>query len=152
MKPTVAKKATVIITGFVLAALVTGGASSAQRKLPNPVLVLTGHESFVANGRQWIRYNYVVDNMGAYPDELFAPAPDMPPCGKNTKAARTWVDLYEQGGKRLYGFCAFGSSKDLGKIWFALESDKLPPSWIYIEMTDRRTNTKYKSNLAETTL
>ncbi|MDQ1557256.1 MAG: hypothetical protein QOD32_316, partial [Pyrinomonadaceae bacterium] len=25
------------------------------------------------------------------------------------------------------------------------------PSWVYIELTDRKTNTKYKSSLAETT-
>jgi len=30
--------------------------------------------------------------------------------------------------------------------------DEVPPSWVYIEMTDRKTNTKYKSNLAETTM
>jgi hypothetical protein len=28
----------------------------------------------------------------------------------------------------------------------------VPPSWVYIEMKDRKTNTKYKSNLAETTM
>jgi len=27
----------------------------------------------------------------------------------------------------------------------------VPPSWVYIELNDRQTNTKYKSNLAETT-
>jgi hypothetical protein len=41
---------------------------------------------------------------------------------------------------------------DLGQIWFALEAGVLPPSYIYIELMDRQTNTKYKSNLADTTL
>jgi len=55
-------------------------------------------------------------------------------------------------GKRLYGFCALGKAENLGSIWFAIEVDAIPPSYIYIEMNDRETNTKYKSNLAETTL
>ena len=57
--------------------------------------------------------------------------PHLPICRlavNNTKAARTWVDFYDQSGKRLNGFCALGKSSDLGKIWFALEVDKVPPS------------------------
>ena len=41
---------------------------------------------------------------------------------------------------------------DLSKLWFALGEDIIPPSWVYIELNDRQTNTKYKSNLADTTL
>jgi len=83
---------------------------------------------------------------------MFAQSPALPPCGTNTKAARTWVDLYDQSGKRLNGFCALGKSADLNGIWFGLATDIIPPSYIYIEMNDRKTNTKYKSNLADTTL
>jgi hypothetical protein len=126
--------------------------SQATPILPNPVLVLTGAEYFTAGGKQYTRYRYTVDNRAAYPNELFAASPNLPPCGKNTKASRTWVDFYDQRGQRLYGFCALGKAEDLSGIWFALETDVLPPSWIYIEMTDRQTQTKYKSNLAETTL
>jgi hypothetical protein len=82
---------------------------------------------------------------------LFAAAPALPPCGTNTKSSRTWVDIYDQRGKRLYGFCALSKPSDLNKIYFTMEAEIVPPSWIYIEMTDRQTNTKYKSNLAETT-
>ncbi|HEX8424280.1 MAG TPA: hypothetical protein VF634_12750 [Pyrinomonadaceae bacterium] len=128
-----------------------GGTTTAQRPLPNPVLVYTAPEFFQNSGKQWIRYRYNVENFSAYPKEMFAAAPDLPPCGKNTKASRTWVDLYEQSGKRLNGFCAFGSPDDLNNVWFALESDVVPPSWVYLELTDRKTSTKYKSALAETT-
>ena len=119
--------------------------------LPNPVLYFIVQEPFTQGGKQFTRYHYAVENFAAYPNELFAAAPELPPCGKNTKAARTWVDLYDQSGKRLNGFCALGKSSDMNMIWFALESDAIPPSWIYMEMNDRKTNTKYKSNLAETT-
>ena len=120
--------------------------------LPNPVLYLTSQEAFSTGGKNFIRYKYDVLNRDAYPDALFAASPALPPCGNNTKASRTWVDLYEQNGHRLNGFCALGKASDLQSIWFALEDTKIPPSYIYIELTDRQTNTKYKSNLAETTM
>jgi hypothetical protein len=87
----------------------------------------------------------------ALPASMFAPASDLPPCGKNAAASRAWVDIYQQDGKRLYGFCAFGKSEELNSLWFSLEPDALPPSWVYVGLTDRKTNTRYKSNLAETT-
>ena len=126
--------------------------SNAQtRTLPNPVLYLQTFEVFQSGGKEFIRYRFGVDNFAAYPDTMFTASPQLPPCGQNTKASRTWVDVYAQDGKRLYGFCAFGKASDLNSVWFALESSVIPPSWVYIELTDRSTNTKYKSNLAETT-
>ncbi len=120
--------------------------------LPNPVLAYTGApELVVTGGKEFIRYTFFVENFSAYPDAMFAAAPALPPCGTNTKASRTWVDFFDQRGKRLNGFCALGKAANLNKIWFALPVDEIPPSWVYIEMNDRETSTKYKSNLAETT-
>ncbi|HEX6046528.1 MAG TPA: hypothetical protein VFZ22_18685 [Pyrinomonadaceae bacterium] len=133
---------------FVLAMQSTAAAPA----LPNPILIFVGQEETVAGGKQLIRYHYDVFNKDEYPADFFAASPKLPPCGTNTKAARTWVDVYDQNGKRLNGFCALGKPADLGTIYFSLGRDELPPSWIYIELTDRLTNTKYKSNLAETTL
>jgi len=126
--------------------------SAAAPVLPNPILYFLGAEFVQINGKQITRYRFDVANKDQYPDDMFAASPSLPPCGSNTKAARTWIDLYDQSGKRLNGFCALGKSADLNGIWFALETDVVPPSWIYIEMNDRKTNTKYKSNLADTTL
>ena len=120
--------------------------------LPNPVLAFLGQEQFEAGGKKMTRYHFEVANKEEYPAEFFAASPDLPPCGTNTKASRMWVDFYDQTGKRLNGFCALSKPADLGSIWFALQTDEVPPSWVYIEMTDRKTNTKYKSNLAETTM
>jgi len=117
---------------------------------PAPVLVFLAPEFYEAGGKQMTRYRFQVENSSEYPNELFAPAPDLPPCGNNRKAARTWVELYDQQGRRLNGFCALGGNKDLGQIWFALETGVVPPSWVYVEMHDRRTNAKSKSALAET--
>ncbi len=128
------------------------GQETRVKILPNPVLVLVRQEYYAAGGKQFTRYTYTVDNLAAYPNELFAPAPALPPCGTNKNASRSWVDIFDQRGKRLNGFCALGKPGDLNGIWFSLESNEIPPSWIYIEINDRQTNTKYKSNLAETTL
>lgn len=145
------RKAGVLLAGLALVCLATGRVSTAPAALPNPILVFVGQQLFQQGGKNFMRYNFAVQNSSDYPAELFAAAPQLPPCGTNKKASRTWVDIYDQHGKKLYGFCALAKSADLNQLWFALEDGVVPPSWVYIEMTDRATNTKYKSNLAETT-
>jgi hypothetical protein len=125
--------------------------ASAQ-PLPNPILYLARTEPYEQSGKKFVKYHFGVDNYEAFPTQMFAAAPELPPCGHNTKSSRTWVDIYAQSGKRLYGFCAFTKSAELGDVWFVLEEGVMPPSWVYIELTDRKTNNKYKSNLAETSL
>ena len=142
---------TVLSAAVFLVLLTPSSASTAPPVPPNPILYLMGTEAYHVNGKNFIRYEYDVLNKADYPADLFAAAPALPPCGKNTKSSRTWVDFFDSRGKRLYGFCALGKPADLGTIWFALEEGVLPPSYVYIEMTDRQTNTKYKSNLADTT-
>jgi hypothetical protein len=148
------KTLTLLLASLMLVMIVGSETSEATPKpaIPNPILYLTGLEHYSASGKNWVRYQYDVFNKADYPAELFAAAPALPPCGANTKASRTWVDFFDQTGKRLYGFCALSKPTDLSKIWFALEEGVLPPSYIYIELNDRQTNTKYKSNLADTTL
>ena len=109
-------------------------------------------EPYTAGGKNWVRRRYDVANKMSYPAEMFAAAPGLPPCGSNTNSSRTWVDFFDSTGKRLYGFCALGKPEDLGKIWVAFEEGVIPPSYVYIELNDRQTNTKYKSNLADTTM
>ncbi len=143
------KRSLLLFPGLLLVLLATTGVAYAPIP-PNPVLYMTGTEVYQASGKQWIRYKYDVLNKLDYPAAMFAAAPALPPCGKNANSSRTWVDIFDQRGKRLYGFCALSKPEDLGSIWFALEDGVIPPSYIYIEMNDRQTNTKYKSNLADT--
>jgi hypothetical protein len=144
-----------MLAATLLLAMMASDSSSrafAPPVLPNPVLDYTGTpEFFTKGGTNYIRYRFTVENFDSYPSELFAAAPGLPPCGTNTNSSRTWVDILDQRGKKLQGFCAFGKPTDLNKIWFALPEDEIPPSWVYIELNDRQTSTKYKSNLAETT-
>lgn len=126
--------------------------NNAQSGPPNPVLYLTGLEYYSAGGKNWVRHRYDVFNKNQYTTAMFVPAPGLPPCGSNTNSSRSWVDFFDSRGKRLYGFCALGDPANMGSLWFASEEGTIPPSYVYIEITDRQTNTKYKSNLAETTL
>ena len=152
MKVTVKFKNISPLLSLVLIMLgATSVAPAPPPPIPNPVLYLMGLESFQTGGKTFIRYKYDVLNRADFPAELFAAAPALPPCGANTKASRTWVDFFDSRGKRLYGFCALGKPADLTGIWFAYEEGTIPPSYVYIKMNDRQTNTKYKSNLADTT-
>ena len=144
------KTITMLLASLMLAMMASG--TTPQRSLPNPVLYMTGQDVYTTGGKTFVRYSYDVLNKDAYPPELFAAAPGLPACGTNKNSSRTWVDIFDQRGKRLYGFCALAKPDDLGKIWFALEEGEVPPSWVYIELNDRQTDTKYKSNLAETTM
>ena len=133
----------------------TGGSAAGQgpSTLPNPILYLTSTEQYTANGTSFIRYRYDVLNKDAYPAAMFAAAPNLPPCGNNANSSRTWVDFYNgRTNARIYGFCALGSPQDLSQIWFALPEGTIPPSYVYIELSDRQTNTKYRSNLADTVM
>ena len=143
-----------LIRKLTLAAAAVAGmlGASAAQAIPNPILYLTGLEYYSAGGKNWVRHRYDVFNKDQYPAAMFAAAPGLPPCGTNTNSSRSWVDFFDSRGKRLYGFCALGSPSNLGSIWFATEEGTVPPSYIYIEIHDRQTNIKYKSNLADTTL
>lgn len=114
--------------------------------LPDPQLLLTGTESYTASGGQYTRYNLAVLNRAAYTADLFQAAPDLPPCGTNTNSARAWVNIYNQDGTYIYGFCSLGSSEDLGSLWFAVAQGDTPPAQVYITIEDRRCSKTYQSN------
>lgn len=115
--------------------------------VPAPTLAFDSTERYQAGGRQWVRYRLKVTNSGSYPEELFAPAPDLPPCGRNTNASRTWVDIHDAAtDRRIYGFCAFSSSDGLNALWFAAAEGTAPPRRIYILLRDRREGNVYRSN------
>jgi len=116
--------------------------------LPNPQLQFIGSETYTgSDGNQYIRYKLMVTNWTQYPNELFTPSPDLPPCGINTNASRTWVHIEDEDGRRLYGFCALDDSEYLTKLWFAKRANEAPPRLVRIIMKDRLCNKEYRSNL-----
>lgn len=152
MKSILRPTATALLALLIFSALATDSLRAMPPAIPNPVLIFIGQEPYKVGNKNFTRYRYNVVNLVDYPNTMFAAAPALPPCGANTNSSRSWVDLFDQRGKRLYGFCNFRNHDDLDSLWFGLPEDEIPPSWIYIEINDRQTSTKYKSNLAETTL
>jgi hypothetical protein len=120
-------------------------AAAAAPGKPAPVLVFTGAHDVEVNGQFFTRYELVVANAESYSDVLFAPSADLPPCGNNPQAARTWLDIYDGAGARIYGFCAIGRNHDLRLLWFALPKGATPPPQVYLEMKDRLLGTVYRS-------
>src|SRR5215208_6663699 len=89
-----------LVAGLALLCLAGQTASTAAPPaLPNPMLYLMGQELYTTGGKNYMRYRFGVLNSAEYPAEMFAASPNLPPCGQNTKASRTWVDLYDQSGK-----------------------------------------------------
>jgi hypothetical protein len=97
------------------------------------------------------RYLMSVVNWSAFPDALFAPSPDLPPCGLNPDAPRTWVNVYSWDGTYIYRFCGLPSAESLNSIWFAVPKGEPPPECVYITLEDRRCERIYTSNCAPTT-
>ena len=150
---TLTRRIAALSLSLMLTMMAGSAASQGPPPLPNPILYLTGLEYYTVNGTNFVRYRYDVFNKQAYPAAMFAAAPGLPPCGNNANSSRTWVDFFEnRTNRRIYGFCALGNPSQLSSIWFALPEGQVPPSYVYIKMIDRQTNTTYTSNLADTTL
>lgn len=112
--------------------------------LPKPELTYKGS---VDGGSGFTQYNFAVVNYQAFSDELFQAAPDLPPCGRNNSASRTWTEIFDDAGRRIYGFCAMKSSTELQKLWFALPAATRPPKWIRVRIQDRRTGRSSEGRL-----
>ena len=118
--------------------------------LPQPRLVLKGTEEYTANGQAWKRYQLSIENWNIFPDVLFEPAPDLPPCGLNKNASRTWIDIMSGDDRRLYGFCALSAPSQLQNLWFAHSRDGGPPDTVYVVLKDRQCDQTYKTNAIRT--
>jgi VCBS repeat-containing protein len=135
--------------GLFAAATVTVNLNNLSETIPNPILVFD-HKEVGTNylGDPVDRYRFTVSNWNAYPAAMFVARPDLPACGLNTSASRTWVDFYRTSdNSRIYGFCALGTPANLNLIWFGmLPAGTPPPASVYITLTDRETGIVYTSN------
>jgi hypothetical protein len=94
-----------------------------------------------------IHVDITVLNWAAYAPVLFAPAPNLPPCGLNPVSSRTWVDIFNaRTGARIYGFCSLGAPYNLLRLWFAT-APAAKPKYVYITLTDRLTHRRVRSNI-----
>ena len=113
---------------------------------PVPVLSYARSESTTtADGDRGTIYWFSVDNRNDYASSLFTSSPDLPPCGSNPSASRTWVSVYNQDGTYLYGFCALSSPSDLASLSFTIPAGDPVPSSIYVTVQDRKCNLTSRS-------
>jgi hypothetical protein len=126
---------------FSAALLLVGLVVSAQAQ-PAPVLKYVGQFPDVG----LIHVDLAVTNWQAYPPAMFAPAPNLPACGVNPAASRTWVDIYNAvTNQRLNEFCALSAPVQLQRLWFATPPAQ-KPKVVYLVMIDRLTKRKFVSN------
>ncbi len=116
-------------------------ATGCYRNLPAPKIAA----SYAFSTARYDDYAIQVTNWSRFPDELFVAAPDLPPCGLNTKAARSWVEMYRPNGERLYGYCALtGGAHDLSSgMYYMVPAGSSGD--VYLEIWDRRCNLRYRS-------
>ena len=116
--------------------------------MPVPQLATRGTEDYTgSDGHPYTRYDLTITNWASFSADLFQPAPDLPPCGLNTSASRTWVLIHDGvTASAVYGFCALSTPEDLTRIWFAMPLGTPPPASVYVTITDRRTGSVVTSN------
>lgn len=112
---------------------------------PNPIVDYTGKEEVSAGGKTFFRYNLSVVNRSDYPPSLFALSPELPPCGLNHNASRTWVEIYDCNGNRLHGFCGFSSPDNLRALNFSVSQDESQPECVIVKFFDRLCQKTYTS-------
>lgn len=134
-----------IVFRAILVAGMAGAAFGQNLDIPKPVIRYNGWQDNTENGRTLRQYKFEVVNRDSFPDEIFAAAPELEPCGRNANASRTWINIYDGRGRRIYGFCALRSNAELSLISFNLPPDEVPPEKVYIDMVDRQTRTVYAS-------
>lgn len=117
-----------------------------ESDIPDPELEFVEKLEHIENGRRSTTFRLTVNNWEKFPEELFEPAPNLPPCGRNNNASRTWIEIYNQNEKRIYGFCAIKSAKELlNNLAFSIPEGKTPPEKVFIVIFDREKKTFYKS-------
>ena len=79
------------------------------------------------------------------PDQMFAEAPDLPPCGLNPRSARTHIMIHDNEVCFLYGYCGLRESPT--ELRVPVPADEPPPEQLYVVVEDRRCGLDYTSNL-----
>lgn len=109
--------------------------------LPAPQISFSRQETI--DGSTSLRYWLTIDNAAAFPDDLFAAAPELPPCGANTNASRSWISIFDANGDAyLYGYCAMSSMP--AEVWFAAEPGTVAN--VYLALEDRECGINRASN------
>jgi hypothetical protein len=133
---------------FLLSTLVLFFAATMKalsQDLPKPKLGFVRVSEQVNNGVAVKMYEVGVENREKFDNDLFVPSPALPPCGRNPNASRTWVDIFDGEGKRLYGWCALNAAGVLASLKFIIPASQPQPEKLYIQFNDRLTRQTRRS-------
>ena len=119
--------------------------ATASRSSPTPVVSFVRWEPGAFP--EVLRAVFSVNNRSEFPDELFQPAPDLPPCGVNRMAWRAWVFFVAANGQRLNGFCGGPSDPNLRAIALNGKVGAPAPTGVTLVIIDRQTDQVYQSEV-----
>ena len=125
--------------------IVTLSIAALAQDLPKPEIRLVGISEHVSNGVDWKMYEIEVVNRDQFENDLFIPAPVLPPCGKNENSSRTWINAYRDG-RRFYGWCGIAANIELASLKFSIPALDTQPKKIIIEFIDRAEGKIIRSN------
>ena len=116
---------------------------------PDFTIVFLGQEIYDKDRVSWTKYRYTAD----FPAQLVTVFDTVWPLSRriNKKVSDFGITFISKQGRKFPTFYG-GRRSGLPTFWFELQSDQVPPSWVYLAFTSPPAHRQYKSNLAETTL
>lgn len=113
-----------------------------------PVLQYVGKENITSNGQPYIYYKLSVTNANTFPTTMFTASPNLPACGTNTAASRTYVTVYGAAeGSQANAYCGIYAPSGMNTIGFSFPANATPPTTVYVELWDRLLGLWYASNI-----
>lgn len=146
-KSTIASLVSVLAAAGLFVMLPSQATLVSAGRLPTPELVFDGTEPHDVDG--YVRYNLSFTNDQDFSDDLFVHTAEYGPCADNPTPSRTWVDIFDSFGSRVYGFCALSANEHLDLIWYAQPEGTCAPARVYVTLTDRSTGESVTSNTVD---
>ena len=95
-----------------------------------------------------MRFEIAVKNWADYPDVLFTPMPDLPPCGFNAAPTRMQVIVWSDDGRQLFTYCSVPHRRILQRLRVMLRArGRATRQRVYVTIEDRFTQLTWKSNV-----
>jgi thiol-disulfide isomerase/thioredoxin len=124
------------------------GEEKKPSELPVPVLEVTGAETMDAGGMKITRFYLSLKNWADYPDVLFAPMPDLPPCSFNTTPTRIQVIVWSEDQRPLTTYCNVPDRGLLRRLQvMARTQGESSPTRVYVTVEDRRAQRTLRSEV-----